>query len=320
MAPFQLTPETSKLYVDDGTVTFAPVTDGYREGLKYLNTLYEEKLLNPESFTQDKNNQVSVNEAGDVCVIGCFLAQRPGYACDLSTYPGNSKKWDQYQCLAPLTNSETGQCIAAWSPYVMYQTGMTFITTASENPEAAFRLIGYLATQEGSIRSAYGIEGKQWRYAVEGEFGLDGEPSYITSIPNSDTNVSWTQLAGLIRDTRFTVWLTTNPDPYAEGVKPLDGRQVVLYKGSKLHEAVRQPLESVMPSLFFSADVPSRISKLNTDVTDIQKQLMVTFIKGDIDINDDAAWADYLAQLETAGLSEYLELYQEAYENSAFAK
>ena len=320
MAPFQLTPETSKLYVDDGTVTFAPVTDGYREGLKYLNTLYEEKLLNPESFTQDKNNQVSVNEAGDVCVIGCFLAQRPGYACDLSTYPGNSKKWEQYQCLAPLTNSETGQCIAAWSPYVMYQTGMTFITTASENPEAAFRLIDYLATQEGSIRSAYGIEGKQWRYAVEGEFGLDGEPSYITSIPNSDTNVSWTQLAGLIRDTRFTVWLTTNPDPYAEGVKPLDGRQVVLYKGSKLHEAVRQPLESVMPSLFFSADVSSRISKLNTDVTDIQKQLMVAFIKGDIDINDDAAWADYLAQLETAGLSEYLELYQEAYENSAFAK
>ena len=103
-------------------------------------------------------------------------------------------------------------------------------------------------------------------------------------------------------------------------MKPLDGRQVVLYKGSKLHEAVRQPLESVMPSLFFSADVSSRISKLNTDVTDIQKQLMVAFIKGDIDINDDAAWADYLAQLETAGLSEYLELYQDAYENSAFAK
>ena len=47
---------------------------------------------------------------------------------------------------------------------------------------------------------------------------------------------------------------------------------------------------------------------------------MVAFIKGDIDIDDDAAWADYLAQLETAGLSEYLELYQEAYENSAFAK
>ncbi len=320
MAPFQLTPENSKLYVDDGVVTFAPVTDGYREGLKYLNTLYEEGLLNPESFTQDKNNQVNINEAGDVCVIGAFLAQRPGYACDLSTYPGNSKKWEQYQPIAPLTNSETGQCVAAWNPYVMYQTGMTFITAACKEPEAAFRLIDYLATQEGSIRSAYGIEGKQWRYAVEGEYGLDGEPAYITSIPNSDTNVSWTQLAGLIRDTRFTVWLTTNPDPYAEGVKPLDGRQVLLYKGSKLHEAVRQDLDSVMPSLYFSEDISSKISKLSTDVNDMQKQLMVKFINGDLDIDDDNAWNSYLADLETAGLSEYLELYQQAYDNSAFSK
>ena len=103
-------------------------------------------------------------------------------------------------------------------------------------------------------------------------------------------------------------------------MKPLDGRQVVLYKGSKLHEAVRQDLDSVMPSLFFAEEVSSRISKLNTDVMDIQKQLMVKFIKGELDIEDDAAWADYLAQLEAAGLSEYLELYQAAYDSSAFSK
>ena len=55
MAPFQLTPETNKLYVDNGTVKYAPVQDGYREGLKYLNTLYSEGLLNPESFTWNKD-------------------------------------------------------------------------------------------------------------------------------------------------------------------------------------------------------------------------------------------------------------------------
>lgn len=92
MNPFQLTSETNKLYVDNGKVTFAPAQEGYKEGLKYLNQLYAEGLLNPESFTQDKNNQVNVNEAGDECVIGAFLAQRPGYACDLSTEP-YSKKW-----------------------------------------------------------------------------------------------------------------------------------------------------------------------------------------------------------------------------------
>ena len=65
MNPFQLTSETNKLYVDNGKVTFAPVQEGYKEGLKYLKQLYSEGFLNPESFTQDKNNQVNINEAGD---------------------------------------------------------------------------------------------------------------------------------------------------------------------------------------------------------------------------------------------------------------
>lgn len=69
MNPFQLTSETNKLYLDNGKVTFAPVQEGYKEGLKYLKQLYSEGLLNPESFTQDKNNQVNINEAGDECVI-----------------------------------------------------------------------------------------------------------------------------------------------------------------------------------------------------------------------------------------------------------
>ena len=72
---------------------------GLYADLKYLKQLYSEGLLNPESFTQDKNNQVNINEAGDECVIGAFLAQRPGYACDLTTEP-YSDKWKQYQSLA----------------------------------------------------------------------------------------------------------------------------------------------------------------------------------------------------------------------------
>ena len=100
----------------------------------------------------------------------------------------------------------------------------------------------------------------------------------------------------------------------------MSGSHPLLYKGSLLHEAVRQDLDSVLPGLFFSDDVSSKISKLNTDVMDMQKQLMVKFINGELDIDDDAAWTNYLGQLETAGLSEYLALYQEAYDNSAFSK
>ena len=197
MNPFQQTSENTKLYIDNGVVTYAPVQDNYKEGLKYLNKLWAEGLINPESFTQDRVNQVNVNEAGEDCVIGAFLAQRPGYACDLTTIP-NSKKWEQYQSVAPLKGPD-GQVTASWNPYVMYQTGMTYISSTCSNPEAAFRFLDYLATEEGTMRSAVGIEGVHWTAAEAGETGMDGSPAVYKRTGADNTNQTWGQLACLIR-------------------------------------------------------------------------------------------------------------------------
>ncbi len=319
MNPFQLTSENNKLYVDNGTVTFAPVQEGYKEGLKWLNRLYEEGLINPESFTQDKDNQVNINEAGDECVIGAFLAQRPGYACDLSTEPF-SKKWEQYQCLPPLTGPD-GQCVASWNPYVMFQCGQTFISSSCSNPEAAFRLIDYIATEEQVYRQALGIEGVHYEMlgADTTEVGLDGTTKALYKRTNADTtNQTLQQLMGLVRSPEFIVAEATNPDPYAEDVKPLNGRQVVMYQGSLDHQAVQQSRESVMPDLYMSPEDSGEMSLLKTNVMDTQKEYMVGFITGTKDI--DAEWDSYIKALNNVGLERYLELLQKAYDESPFSK
>lgn len=317
MNPFQLTSETNKLYVDNGKVSFAPAQEGYKEGLKYLNQLYAEGLLNPESFTQDKNNQVNVNEAGDECVIGAFLAQRPGYACDLSTEP-YSKKWEQYQSLAPLTGPD-GQCVASWNPYVMFQNGMTFISSSCTNPEAAFRLLDYISTQ--TYRSSLGIEGVHYELldASTTELGLDGETKALYKRTNADTtNQNLGQLVALVRTPEFLAAEATNPNPYAEDVKPLNGRQVVMYKASMEHQKVQQSLDSVMPDLYMSQADSSEMSLIKTNVMDTQKEYMVQFITGAKNI--DSEWDSYLKALDNVGLARYLELLQKAYDESAFAK
>ena len=317
MNPFQLTSETNKLYVDNGKVTFAPAQEGYKEGLKYLNQLYAEGLLNPESFTQDKNNLVNVNEAGDECVIGAFLAQRPGYACDLSTEP-YSKKWEQYQSLAPLAGPD-GQCVASWNPYVMFQSGMTFISSSCTNPEAAFRLLDYISTQ--TYRSSLGIEGVHYELLDAGttELGLDGETKALYKRTNADTtNQSLGQLVALVRTPEFLAAEATNPNPYAEDVKPLNGRQVVMYKASLEHQKVQQSLDSVMPDLYMSQADSSEMSLIKTNVMDTQKEYMVQFITGAKNI--DSEWDSYLKALDNVGLAIYLELLQKAYDESAFAK
>lgn len=315
MAPFQLTPNGDKLYVDDGIVTYAPVQDGYREGLAWLAQMYREGLINPESFTQDLTNQVNVNESGEEAKIGAFLGLRPGFACDLSTEP-NSKKWEQYQSLAPLTGPD-GQCIAAWNPYEMYQTGMTFISSNCENPEIAFRFVDYLATEEGSMRSANGVEGVHWRQAESGELDMDGKQAKYTLLDADTTNQTWGQLCGLVRPPEFITSVTTNQDPYADDVKPLVGRQIVMYRASKEHEKVRQPLESVLPTLYMSEADASEMALIKTTLQSAQNTAMVEFITGTRDI--ETGWDSYKQELENLSLSRYLELLQNAYDASPFA-
>ncbi len=317
MNPFQLTSENNGLYVDDGKVMYAPVQEGYKEGLLYLNKLYKEGLLNPESFTQDKNNQVNINEAGEECVIGCFLASRPGYACDLSTQP-YSEKWEQYQPLPALTGP-SGQCVSSWNPYSGYQTGMTFITSSCKYPEEAFRLLDYLATPEMSTRTNSGIEGVHWQTLPEDtdKVALDGSKAKKEMIPTDDVNYKWDQLTCLVRPESRQYEMAFNPDPYADDVKPLDGRQVLLYKGAKQLSETRQPLESVMPDLYMSAEDAAQRSLYETTIIDTQKEAMVQFITGTRDIESE--WDAYVASLESVGLNEYLQILQKAYDASVFA-
>lgn len=315
MNPFQLTPE-SKLYLENGQVVFSPVTDGYREGLAYLRALYAEGLISPDSFTQDANAQVKLNEGGDFPVIGAFLAQRPGYACDLSTYPDNSRRWEQYRSVPPLSGpDETAR--SAWNPYAMYQTGVWAITSACQYPEAAFRLVDWLATEEGTLRTSEGPEGVGWRYAQEGELDLNGGQALIVPLEPKPENSGWGQLCGLVRTPELLSGYAVPQNPYSEGVSPLAGRNIVLYQASLEHQEAAQPFESVLPDLYFPESEIEEFTVLKTTLLEYASQSLQDFITGAKDL--DREWELYIRQMESIGLSEFLSVVQDAFDSSAFA-
>ena len=319
MNSFITTPQTEKMWLDDGKVIFSPTQDKYKEGLSFLNKLYDEGLMNPESFTQDKNTQVNVNENGEYPVIGAFLAQRPGYACDLVSEP-NSKKWEQYISLPPLKGPD-GTVAAAWNPYAMYQTGVGVITSACENPEAAFRLIDFVASSEMSVRNIIGIENVHWQAAAQGEYNLDGQQAAITTIPGTSAindNAVWGQLIGCLNFPEMILQQTYPQDPYADDVAPLNGRQVVMYKGSLDHQAVEQSFESVLPELYYDEVVAEEMALKKTSILEYVNQSVVRFVTGDMSIDKD--WDSYIKDLQGMGLDQYLAEVQAAYDASAFSK
>lgn len=311
--PFGYAPGGDRLYVKDGKVVLSAIENGYKDGLKYLNKLYKEGLIYKESFTQDQKTQVNLNESGDAPVIGAYPAMHLGYGSNLTA----SNRWHQYNSVPPLTGP-SGKSVATYQPYTTkYTTGFVSITKACKNPEAAFRMADYLYSEEGTIASMIGREGKEWVKASAEDKGMDGRPAKYNQL-TVDTknpefqNVTWGQLFANYRPKDYQ-WSWAFPqDPYDPKVSPMTGRMRVFYMATLEHEKVAQKIENVLPALYYPQAAIGEMSQLKTTINDYINESIVRFITGDKDI--DKEWDGYVSQLDKLGLKRYLQIMQENYD------
>lgn len=61
MCPFTYIDADTYMAVEDGKLIYTPTTEKYREGLRFLNKLYTEGLLSPESFTNNQETNAKIN-------------------------------------------------------------------------------------------------------------------------------------------------------------------------------------------------------------------------------------------------------------------
>ncbi|MGI5898341.1 MAG: extracellular solute-binding protein [Christensenellales bacterium] len=321
MNPFILTPATSRMWVNDGAIVFSVMEPGYREGVKYLARLYADGLMNPELFTWNATTQINANENGEEPILGAVLGMRPGNFTSLSGFPDHSRKWEQYYPIAPLAGVNGNETITNYNAYAStFQTGVAMITSSCEYPEAAFRMVDLLATPEMSIITTNGPENQGWRYAEAGEIGLDGNPAKVRILTGDrpENWGGWDQLMGRVQTPAYLASLYYDQDPYGDGVDPMQGRQVILYQASLPHQAVSQSLASVLPDLYYEDSVIDELSLLQTTITDYVNEMLVAFVTGARNVDSD--WDGYMSQLKTLGAERYIQIVQETYDASAFAK
>ena len=72
--------------------------------------------------------------------------------------------------------------------------------------------------------------------------------------------------------------------------------------------------EKTLPNIRFSADETNEISQAKADLTKYESDSCIAFITGSMDINNDAVWEEYLAQLESMGLQTVVDMTQMAYD------
>ncbi|WP_235440169.1 extracellular solute-binding protein [Paenibacillus sp. DMB20] len=97
------------MYVKDGKVDVAYNKPEWKEGLRYLNKLYKEGLISPESFTQDENQLIQIGENPDTVILGASTGGHQGVFTQLL---GESGRWAEYKAVPPLKGPEGAQYAA----------------------------------------------------------------------------------------------------------------------------------------------------------------------------------------------------------------
>ena len=297
--------------MNDGVITTNVTSEGYRDGLSYLNTLYEMGLFGEESFTQPAGQVKQQIEGGDAPTIGVVLA---GAHAVFGNIGGD--RWIKYVAI-PSLEGPAGIRQAPFNPWGV-GSGQCVISAQTEHPEAAFKWCDGLYDRETTLRSVFGIpeweaqeqgvEG-QWRWAEEGEPSLGGD-EFATiwrrlSTFGSLQNVHWAQRGPSYRPNHLRLGEARRDDAA--------GLEVVLFEQTKAnYEPYARPIEDVIPPLALTTNQAAEISELRLVITDYVAQMTAEFVLGRIDI--DEGWDTFVATLEGMGIHRVAEIYQAAYE------
>lgn len=291
------------MFIKDGKVDVAYNKPEWKEGLRYLNRLYKEGLIAPESFTQDENQLIQIGENPDTVLLGASTGGHQGVFTQLL---GDSGRWNEYKAVPPLKGPGGVQYAA--NDTTSFTPGSFVITKKAKNPELALRWADGLYEEEHTLRSVYGRPDEEWRKAKEGEQGINGKPAVWSELKSFGTvqNVNWAQTGPSNRTNDFRLSAVAKGD---------DDLEVILYNETKNKYEPYAPKDvSTVPPLFLTNEQASEVADLAKTLNDYVDEMIARFVIGDADLNGE--WDGYVQQLDAMNLARYLEIYQKAYDDN----
>jgi len=191
-----------------------------------------------------------------------------------------------------------------------------------KNPALIARWVDYYHTWEGALVANYGGKGIGWDDPDPNGIGVNGgKATYKTyDLKMGDQWYQKNEWGGLppnFRRANYWAGWQMNVDPLAP-----DGSGVEAYL-YQITEKNYQPYGNAslaIPPLWYSASDASDMAVLTTNINTYVEESIAKFIIGDLDPNKDADWNTFQAALRNLNVARYLEIVQNAYNASAFAK
>ncbi|HJC25443.1 MAG TPA: extracellular solute-binding protein [Candidatus Eisenbergiella merdavium] len=298
-------------YAKDGQVIFACNTEEFKEGLAYMNDLFNNGLLDPTMFSQTSDQMQQVIRADENRVFA--------YAADHYGMGVNNEDRHMNEIMAAMVPVEgsTGARYQLHDDYVDMTEGFNwFITDNCENPEIAFQVGDFLMGDECSMIQMYGEEGKWWgKLDTPTESILEGtdaiywvDSSTFTSDSNDEYNKNtwWTGLMNQLAEFRASM------SPRPEDLYTPTAYEARLF--DETSKVVDYFYPEYLPKNIFleDEDEADTFATLQTSLQEYVKTSMAQFITGELSLEND--WDSYVSTLDGYGVDNYVELYQKAYD------
>jgi putative aldouronate transport system substrate-binding protein len=274
----------------NGEIRYAPSSENYKEYLAYMNKLYEEGLLDPETFSQSDEQKKAKGQENK---LGLF----PDWFSFFTTGETEEESMNN-PMFHPLSSPITDEPLIPINPGI--SRGTFSITSSNEHPEASIRWVDYFYSEEGS------------------EYLNRGPEGYLYELDDNGNKVDLELPAGYESTEEYRGTLTPAygiPTPtlvmrYADDeVSEFDQ-----FLDEETAEKVDAFGEVPIPLLYLTNEEQEIVNTIEVDLKSYVEQLEARFITG---VEPLSNWDNYVETIEGMNIEKYVEIYQEAYDRWA---
>lgn len=287
---------------DDLKVICSATQQGYKDGITWLHSLYEEGLIDPEAFTQEWSTYVSKGKSGRYGV--CF-------SWDVANID-NLEDWVPLPALTADTRNITPQNGSFTSGF---DRGRCVVTAVAENPALVCAWLDQMYDPFQSPQNNWGTYGEDDEFDIFELGENENGEEMLKHAPLGDASpveVREAESVGgplAILDEYYGVYVTCPDDAQ--------------YRLDWIEEYYTPDMNTkyVYPNVFMSQEDTEELSNLQADI-----QKTINAKKSDWIMNGftDVDWDQYLKDLDAYGLEDYLSIFQKYldsyYENTPSAE
>ncbi len=284
---------------NDKKVVCSATSEGWKEGIAWLHSLYEENLIDPEAFTHDWSTYVAKGKSHR---YGVFFSWDPANIDNLEDYvPLPPLAVGGQRVLAPTNGSFTSG----------YDRGRCVVTATAQNPALVCAWLDQMYDPIQSPQNNWGTYGEPDEFDIFTMGTNDkGEPM-LQHAPLGDASpveVREAEAVGgplAILDEYYDVYVTCPDDA-----------QYRLDWIKEYYTPYMTGTDYVYPTVFMSKE---DIEELSNIMADIGKNVNAKKSEWIRDGFTDADWDEYLEMLNGYKLERYLEIFQK-YLDAYFAE